>query len=74
MYGSIYGSGIEYRYFSRYRMEVGNSSIVATLLYLPLNKAFPHHYYVERSINVQITLIQWQVWYFWEINTHWRAH
>ncbi len=26
-------NGIEYRYFSRYRIEVRNSSIVTTLLY-----------------------------------------
>ncbi len=27
-------NGIEYRYFSRYRIEVRNSSIVTTLLYI----------------------------------------
>lgn len=44
MYGGMYGlyplrieNGIEFQYFSRYRFEVGNSSIVTTLLYRAVN-------------------------------------
>ncbi len=31
-------NGIEYRYFSRYRIEVRNSSIVTTLIYIYIYK------------------------------------